>query len=110
MRPMTFDIQLTGWKAWAAIAALVLIGFGAGVGATWKASTPPYRNAEWDLIDQSNGDCVYAQRNEDRDGVPRNVFASYDASVLNRGTSCPRNSLSMVIINGEALLARDVPE
>ena len=99
-----FEINLSGARVYAALGFLVAIGFCAGVAATFDYSAPPYRNANWSLIEQDRGKCVYAADEGDR-----LTFAQYDLADF--GTAeCPRHNASMVIVNGRAVIAANAPE
>lgn len=104
-----FEISLTGWKAWTALALLVFVGFLLGSIAYWRADPLPYRSADWSLIERSD-DCVYARRDDDGAGIEHTVFVSYHAFDLSPTATCPRDPNSMVIVNGRAIVAHDAPE
>lgn len=107
---MTFDIQLSGWKAWAGLLSLVVVGVFIGLGARHLMTPSPYASAAWALIDETGGDCVYARHEIDRQNVEHMAFASYERDALTDTPTCPRNANSMVIVDGQAVLARHLPE
>jgi len=92
MKPITFNIELNGWKAWAAIVALVAVGFSAGLATTY-ARPAPYESADYVLVDDGR-QCVYAALQEDRAGRTATVFRAYYRSEFDG--PCPHHGESPV--------------